>query len=65
MSTTQIFSSWEDFFQRPDKGVNGVSAEFAAANPKFAEENETNLGCWNCIGCTGCTDCYGCSNTME
>ena len=39
---TQIFKSYEDFLNRADKSLNGVSEDFAAAHPDFEKDNETN-----------------------
>jgi hypothetical protein len=43
---TQIFKSYDEFLQREDKSVNGVSDEFAQRHVNYAEQNETNTGCW-------------------
>lgn len=45
---TQIFENYAEFLKREDKELNGVSEEFAKANPNFSEENETNKGCSRC-----------------
>lgn len=57
---TKIFESYSAFLKRTDKTVNGVSPEFARKNPGFAKDNETNVGCWECISCTECQDCIEC-----
>lgn len=57
--TTLIFKSFEEFQQREDKSVNGVSQEFADNHTYFEADNETNKGCWNCTLCTLCTDSEG------
>lgn len=57
---TEIFADSAAFAARPDKTVNGVSPEFAAANPGWDEERG-NRGCWNCSRCSGCS---GCSRRM-
>jgi len=68
---TQIFQTREEFYARENKGVNGVSPEFAESNPDFEKKNETNKGCYNCsdcyecsgcVYCSGCSDCYECSD---
>ena len=61
---TKIFKNYEEFLEREDKDINGVSPEFAEINPKYEKENETNKACWNCIrcrDCSGCSDCIRCS----
>jgi hypothetical protein len=61
---TQIFKSYSEFLQRPDKDVNGASQTFADDQPQYVEQNETNKGCWNCSDCSDCSrcsDCSGCS----
>lgn len=35
MNKTQIFNSYEEFQSREDRKLNGVSTEFAEANPKY------------------------------
>jgi len=45
---TQIFKNYDDFFERQDKNINGVSEEFAKKFPNYAEMNQTNTGCWDC-----------------
>lgn len=64
-SRTKIFKSRAKFIRRSDQDVNGVSEEFAAAHPDYAEQNKTNYGCWNCSGCTDCMDCRGCINCSD
>lgn len=54
---TLIFESYSEFLGRDDKSLNGVSKEFAEANPDFEKENETNEACWDCRGCSDCRDC--------
>ena len=39
---TVIFKNIAEFNVREDKSVNGVSAEFAAANPGFEKDNKSN-----------------------
>ena len=46
MYKTQIFETYQDFLSREDKEINGVSPEFAEANPNYKEDNKTNKGCW-------------------
>jgi len=42
---TQIFNSYQDFLNREDKTVNGVSIEFSIIHLNFAEQNKTIEGC--------------------
>ena len=56
--TTQIFKSYEDFKNRPDKAVNGVSEDFAAKFDNWQEMNDTNEGCWGCIDCHACKNMH-------
>jgi|GEM_PF-2018773 len=58
---TLIFESYNDFLNRQDKSINGVSKEFANANPDYKKHNQTNTGCWNCTSCTNCKDCISCN----
>lgn len=68
---TLIFESLEDFENREDKSVNGVSLKVAGSNPNFEEENSTNEGCWNsvncrhCVECKECVDCSFCEECIE
>jgi len=69
---TKIFKSYDEFLNRKDKNLNGVSEGFSKNNPNYLIENKTNVGCWNCSDCydcshcddcsdcSGCSDCYGC-----
>jgi hypothetical protein len=57
---TEIFESYEDFVNREDKSVNGVSPEYAGNHPDYELMNESNVGCWNCVACTECVDCVRC-----
>lgn len=59
---TQIFKSYEDFLQREDKLINGVSERFAEKHPNWQEMNSSNKGCWNCVNCTNCTNCTDCTS---
>ena len=62
---TLVFESHEEFINRKDKDVNGVSAQFAKNHPDFEKENETNRGCWNCSDCSGCFRCSNCSGCSD
>jgi len=57
---TQIFKSYSDFLNRPDKTINGVSKDFAKMYPNYQKDNQTNIDCWNCVGCTYCNGCVEC-----
>jgi hypothetical protein len=60
---TKIFKSYSDFLAREDSAINGVSETFAAENPNWEKDNESNEACWNCWGCSDCSrcsDCWGC-----
>ena len=57
---TRIYETYEDFKNREDKTINGVSKDFAINYPNYEEMNETNKGCWNCSCCSNCVDCEGC-----
>lgn len=57
---TQIFNSYQEFQEREDKTINGVSQNVALIIKDWESDNETNQGCWNCTRCTGCVDCYDC-----
>ncbi len=61
---TQIFADVYDFYDRPDKTVNGVTQTFADANPGWDAERG-NQACWNCSGCSGCSDCSRCSRCSD
>jgi len=58
---TQIFNTYADFAVREDRKVNGVSPEFAEANPNWESDNASNEGCWNCRSCSYCRSCSDCS----
>jgi len=65
MPKTQIFETYDQFQNRKDKSVNGVSPEFARAYPNWRQMNETNAGCWNCVNCKGCSDCINCDRCND
>ncbi len=58
---TEIYKSYEEFLEREDKELNGVSVGFSKNNQDYVKQNETNEGCWNCQGCYYCYDCSYCS----
>ena len=62
---TKIFQNIEAFWSREDRTENGVSPEFAAANPNWEKDNDSNEGCWDCSGCFRCSDCSGCSDCSD
>jgi len=57
---TEIFNNYHSFLTRENKTINGVSVEFAEHYPDYIEDNETNIGCWNCRGCEECKWCEEC-----
>jgi len=59
---TKIFKNYDDFFERQDKNINGVSEEFAKKFPNYVEMNQTNTKCWNCYNCKNCIECFECQN---
>ena len=61
---TQIFENYEAFLKRKKRHLNGVSPEFAAANPNYIEQNYTNTSCWNCKNCRACYCCNNCSDCI-
>ena len=60
MSKTEIFNSYEEFLNRPNKSINGVIASFALEHPDYISQNSTNKGCFNLTNCTNCVDCKWC-----
>jgi len=71
---TEIFETYQAFLARPNKAINGVSPDYAGANPDYENQNSSNVACWNCIDCIDCenckycrasTDCVGCIRCSE
>ena len=62
---TAVFKDYEDFLQRDDRTLNGVSLEFAEAHPDYEQKNATNTGCWNCSDCSRCWNCSHCSHCSD
>ena len=62
---TLVFKDFQDYKDNSNDGANGVSQEFADANPNYEKDNETNVNCWNCKGCTNCAYCNGCNNCNQ
>ena len=62
MSKTEIFNSYEEFLNRPDKSINGISINFALKYPNYEKDNETNNNCYNCLNCNNCINCDYCIN---
>jgi uncharacterized protein YjbI with pentapeptide repeats len=58
----KIFKNFDEFKNRANKRINGVSPEFAKKHPNYQEDNLYNLGCWNCTNCKYCIDCDSCTN---
>ncbi len=59
---TQIFKSYDDFLDRTDKRVNGVSEAFAAKHPDWETTNTGCSGCFNCVRCSNCMWCLSCED---
>ena len=65
MNATKIYKSYESFLNRKDKKANGVSQEFANANPEYVAQNASNISCWNCNDCNDCNDCNHCISCSD
>ena len=59
---TKIYENYQDFLNREDKKMNGVTLA-------FLEENNINLNglnltncesCFNCVNCRKCNNCRNC-----
>ncbi|HGF5258962.1 TPA: hypothetical protein ACF37V_004684 [Vibrio parahaemolyticus] len=62
---TEIFENYDDFKQRLNKNINGVSKKFSEKHPNYQQMNLTNTGCWECVNskdCLACIRCYDCAN---
>lgn len=59
---TRIYANFEDFKNRANKRENGVSAEFAEANPNYQQDNDTNTACYDCKCCSRCESCESCES---
>ena len=65
---TRVFKSFQDFLNRKDLEVNGVSEEFLNTYTDAIEDNESNISCWNCYGCRDCRndqECIRCVYCVE
>ena len=62
---TQIFKNYEDFLNRKDREINGITKEFAEEHKINLDEDRGNDGCWNCSDCSDCHDCYDCSRCHD
>jgi len=71
---TEIFNSYEEFKNRPDKIVNGVTQQFIDDikfidyGYDYLDDNQTNSGCWCCQYCVDCKNCdktLGCVECQE
>ncbi len=62
---TVIFKTYEDFQNRTNKLLNGVSPEFANTSPDYHCMNLTNVGCWDCVDCTNCSYCEYCTDSVD
>ncbi len=58
----KIFKNFDEFKNRANKKINGVSPEFAKKHPNYQKDNLYNLGCWNCTNCKYCIDCDSCTD---
>lgn len=62
----EIFENMDEFNNRPDKSINGVTKEFlddynltlSVYNEVYSE---TLTGCFNCFDCDELEDCYFCT----
>ena len=61
---TKIFKNYEEFLNREDKRLNGVSLDFLEENKIDLDSlNSTNCeSCWNCYNCENCENCRNCKN---
>ena len=55
---TKIFKDYEDFLNREDKKINGVTLSFLEKN----KINLKELKLTNCEGCFNCNNCNYCDN---
>ena len=67
MVNIQIFKDYDEFCNREDKSVNGVSQHFLSQKNRALETINLNNceGCWECKDCENCRDCvkcYDCKN---
>ena len=63
----QIFKNYEEFLQRQDKTINGVSEEWLDDyGLTFDDIKLINCeGLWNCDNCEGCINCENCFNCLN
>jgi len=61
----QVFNSYEEFNDRKDKTICGISVEFSVKYPDYLINNKTNIGCWNCVGCYRCVNCFECVSCID
>jgi len=54
---TRVYKNKEEFDRRVDKHENGVSEFHTRLFKDWKEDNETNVGCYNCVDCIHCKDC--------
>lgn len=63
----EIFKDCEEFYNREDKYINGVSEEFLSDNDLTLDN--VNLvdciGCWNCANCINCDYCEYCEYAVD
>ena len=62
MPNVQIFKDYDEFCNREDKAINGVTQEFL--DHFKITLNGLNVinceGCWNCEDCEDCKECINC-----
>jgi hypothetical protein len=61
---TKVFKSYEDFLNREDKTLNGVTEEFFEAYKSGIYDSD-NEGCWNCKSCSDCVGCVNCRDCQS
>ena len=61
---TKIFENYEEFSNREDERINGVTLDFLEENNIDLESlNLANCEkCFNCKNCENCENCYNCDN---
>lgn len=63
----EIFKDYEEFKNRYDKSINGVSQQFLDDNSLTLDN--VNLvdcvGCWNCQNCLNCINCEDCNYSVS
>ena len=67
MSKIQIFKDYDEFLNRSDKSVNGVTQKFLDENYLILEHLQLKncIGCFNCFNCKDCINCKDCLNCED